>query len=316
MKNIVGIINYYNPSDVLNKNRKSILNSYKQVMSTNANYECFSSGCSAEPINSHEISKDLFLKPLACKNNKVLMFDKDFANNINQYKLKEIDIKSATCFPGFCYEHDVSIFSDIENKNFALNDDFVNKQSFRVLAKEIYIQKQQSFLYKEKLLNGNYSFIERIVLKRLIFLHNKKIRLYKKTLKKLENLINTNKSLYYIVYDLEPKGIAFSKMMYTHFRDRYIFRHNFHMFINIFNVDDETKCILSVFNDEASREIIKQYLIKQGVGNFSLNRFILQNKERLVFSKKYYDSLSYVDQLELKDDNNRIGNGFFPNLLE
>ena len=102
--------------------------------------ECLLENCDKTAIKSHALQKNGILKQLSEKNHlfqfsNVTPFKKRRKGN---FELSRIGINDVYTFPGFCKEHDSSVFKPIETSEFDIKSDkSINLFSYRALCQEI-----------------------------------------------------------------------------------------------------------------------------------------------------------------------------------
>lgn len=111
--------------------------------------KCLHLGCNNIPIYSHSISELAVLKNIATNDGFVYAI----TNNKNKI-MKKIGIhKQASVFPGFCEEHDRTLFKRIDNpKNKIFDKEFYSQLMLRTISREIYVRNRKIY-YKDKLIN-------------------------------------------------------------------------------------------------------------------------------------------------------------------
>ncbi|WP_105244171.1 YecA family protein [Psychrobacter sp. Marseille-P5312] len=100
--------------------------------------------CSKKIINAHTVSKSSSLKEIADESGHVLGLKINLANIIkNKGKLvpEKIGINQASTFKGFCSQHDKSLFSCIEDREFVGDDEQCLALMYRSVAKELYAKE-------------------------------------------------------------------------------------------------------------------------------------------------------------------------------
>ena len=104
------------------------------------------SSCSEKVIKAHSIQKKKILNYIA-ENGMVISSDVQKA--LFSKEFKKIGISSASTFFGFCNYHDTTIFSEIENNDYAgtIEQNFIH--AYRACALE-YVKKKESACFYEK----------------------------------------------------------------------------------------------------------------------------------------------------------------------
>ena len=164
--------------------------------SKNKSRECLVDGCEKTSIKSHALQKNGILKQISEKNHlyqfsNVPPFQKAVKGN---FELSRIGINDVYTFPGFCKDHDSSIFKPIEKNKFDIeSDESINLFSYRALCQEIR-RKEIALDIAKKMIETNYN----IAL--IVYMTDYKT-----------GLINGLKNLYFFKKELEndlenPKG--------------------------------------------------------------------------------------------------------------
>lgn len=104
--------------------------------------------CSGKIIKAHTVSKK-FLKSIA-ENGKLLGVPKLTATpNEPSYEYKELGIKQASIFTGFCSYHDREIFSEIENKEMIFSKKQCSLLAYRSIVMELYKKDLMSEIFSK-----------------------------------------------------------------------------------------------------------------------------------------------------------------------
>jgi len=127
---------YQHIPDDINKNNKKVLNQVSFPLKRKELWLCGHENCEEVSCYSHEISENVFLKELADEELKVVILDRNISGNVVFYRENRIHKRNASNFPGYCSEHDSSLFSDIENSTQSLDEHFVNKQCLRSMHRK------------------------------------------------------------------------------------------------------------------------------------------------------------------------------------
>ncbi len=114
--------------------------SFFQLLKNQKSLSCLYENCSKKPIQSHSIQKSKLLKNLADSTNHVIMLTTKLTlDRIPIASSEPIGINEASCFPGFCKEHDKTIFRPIEDQSIDLNNNMQSLLlSYRSFCKEYY----------------------------------------------------------------------------------------------------------------------------------------------------------------------------------
>lgn len=109
---------------------------------------CYYADCKKNPICSHTISKTLLNK--ISENKNVYTFQpsdvqqKIYNSDENNIYLKKTTINGATCFPGFCHEHDNNLFKLLEDPVYikkGSQEDYAFLYSYRNLCHDLWIER-------------------------------------------------------------------------------------------------------------------------------------------------------------------------------
>ncbi|HEC67540.1 MAG TPA: hypothetical protein ENI35_01800 [Candidatus Desulfofervidus auxilii] len=264
---------------------KLVATELKEIQKETFYRECFhkDENCSGRTIKAHSIQKNRILKKLS-SNGLVLGFDyySHMAAGFNPFDpiLKEIGVKKASTFTGFCSYHDRAIFGPIENLDYEVG----NKAQEFLFAYRAFAKEYHAKMSVQRFLNKLIGKIERDGFKILYLNQSKNIPFgysewkkaslsfwrralkgTKDTLKKLEREkiafnINLDKGRY---YKIESDVIVFPKEHYIAVssiffleRDlngkvvndlRYVSNYGKPIFLNIFPQNGKTYAILSYY---------------------------------------------------------------------
>jgi len=95
-------------------------------------FKCKYEDCKKQSIDSHEISRNIILKELSNADSNVFFLKEHNSDNSFRYKIKNVNIKGATTFPGYCKNHDNNLFSSIEDIQIKQIDSaYIHKQTAR-----------------------------------------------------------------------------------------------------------------------------------------------------------------------------------------
>ena len=110
-----------------------------------------------------------------------------------------------------------------------------------------------------------------------------------------------------IIDDVPNNMVQFSKLRHDIETILGIPLKHAYIFIFLLFNDGKQKLILATFKDKTSNKLM-EFLVQN---KYSLNEYILINKERLIVSQNFINSLDYVDYNTMLDDNKIIQNKFF-----
>lgn len=96
--------------------------------------------CDKKIIRAHTISKSVNLKRIADTNNQFYSFSR--SAKIHGPQLKKIGINQASTYNIFCSKHDAQLFSLIENRKFALENDQIFLIAYRNICYELYLKER------------------------------------------------------------------------------------------------------------------------------------------------------------------------------
>lgn len=128
--------------------------------STSKSRKCLVDNCEKTAIKSHALQKNGILKQISEKNHlyqfsNVPPFQKAEKGN---FELKRIGINDVFTFPGFCKEHDSSIFKPIEQNRLDIESiESINLFSYRALCQEIR-RKEIALDVAQKMIETNFNF--------------------------------------------------------------------------------------------------------------------------------------------------------------
>jgi hypothetical protein len=127
--------------------------------SKNKSRKCLKKGCEKYAIKSHTLQKNGILKQISEKNH-LFQFSNVPPFQIakkGSFELLRIGINDVYTFPGFCKEHDSSIFKPIEQNILEINSiKSINLFSYRALCQEIR-RKEIALDIAKKMIETNYN---------------------------------------------------------------------------------------------------------------------------------------------------------------
>ncbi len=97
--------------------------------------------CSKKLVKAHSIQKAKILNYIA---EKGMVISPNVRNIFYRHQFDEVGVNSASTFFGFCSNHDISIFSEIENNNYNASNEHNFLHGYRACALE-YVKKIESF---------------------------------------------------------------------------------------------------------------------------------------------------------------------------
>lgn len=106
--------------------------------------------CSESPISSHTVSKSRYLAQVA-ENNQVLQWDTNhWANDsLSVTDLTPKYTAIATTFPGFCSQHDSSLFKCLDEDEFMATPKQLFMQAYRTNAREVHCKQAQILAFPQ-----------------------------------------------------------------------------------------------------------------------------------------------------------------------
>lgn len=250
--------------------------------------------CEGKIINAHTISISSSLKPLSNEGH-VLCF------HLDDNKIKEVGIKKASTFPGFCKKHDKEMFSPIENNDFQANECHSFLWGFRALTKDIYEKSKQVDLNEQYNLNHDY---QRSCILGLNDLMSQKI--------KYDNAFKANDfscSNYYILEFTNNSDLLFSGAVYP----EYDFHGNFMQDINSIGRLDHISvnainrytggCVIFQWmgkSDVNLRFVKSLHLLDDEIKANAITQFAFESFENLYMNPDWWESLSESLQQSLR----------------
>jgi len=276
------------------------------------NFKCKYRGCKQHSINSHELSKSQILEKLSDSKSKVFCLIEHCSDNSLRYKMESKHIKGVTTFPGYCKDHDESLFSSIENTFTKLDSEHVHKQAARTTRKQIYSLELHVRILLKKLKETKSTPRTDTWVKLFQRVLDLRIQLnrYRRLHKNIWNSIDNHSTLlYYKIKEVENKGIAYAGMFdLTEAEDEHL-----HVFF-IFVLPIENKCYLVCATiDMAEIHGLVNDIFPENEGEkFFIQAQILKDRKNIVFSARFLDSLEYGVPEELLDNPNFVSHGIIP----
>lgn len=285
---------YRNLPEEPKRDIKKILNDYHFKPSQKAGWTCEHEDCGSPSCYSHEISEGAFLSKLSNNESRVYMLARDIKESPILYIEKSIHQRDASNFPGYCILHDSEIFSDIENGQPSLNDHFINKQCLRTTRREIFdlrrkIRSARQFLEQitpeilqfEDIKELKESMEEKIAL--LESRLNRAATTYKKI---FSGILSRNYEISYKEISIQRAGYYFSTMLDLTINEKD--HEPCMLFLYKLDFGEKPKVVICSINNETSKH--ESASIEKNHKKI-LTEIMYTNKERLIFSQGFIDSL-------------------------
>lgn len=141
--------------NIVNKQNEEFRKKWKEIKQKTRVSKCLFSSfgeCSEKIIKAHSIQNNKILRNIST-NGEVMMFGLNAHCSLGE-DLDKIGRKVATTFSGFCGNHDTKLFSNIENKDYVIN----NKEqeflfAYRALCREVIAKEEQKNIFEYLLEN-------------------------------------------------------------------------------------------------------------------------------------------------------------------
>jgi len=301
---------------MIDKNQIKFNNLVSKINSEAEVKECFAKDDTCNHIiPAHRIQKKGPLKLLEEKvkgNNKVVHLG-SFKKSIKRKsftELKPIGKQVATTFKGFCGKHDRSIFSDIDNNQFDLeNDKHCFLFTYKTLAGEFHNYKEGiNKIYHPILsqLRQGDSPLQKLQIEELLLKYE--------MLQSLKSILNKNlksenhSDLFYDGLELEDFYPITSSYLFWHPYDKSgIMELPSFFFMNL--VPEESKtCILfsTLKNDVTSTNYIEKILeLKEDKQNTKISQLLINSST--VMSPSLWKKLTNIEKKKIKFDLSRKG---------
>lgn len=312
-----------------NKKRNTVFSKYglyygKRPLSID---NCLVIGCQNTPIYSHSISKNSVLSNISYKGK---VYSPSINNDRMRIEMMPVGIeKQASVFPGFCNDHDSSLFKILDNTTFQDNSTvFFESLIYRTISREFYMLKRNleytEFVIeniekdfetsKTDILNKYNSILSETKIQindwedsRFSYLRDKRFANNKlnQDQTRLNNLYkfieNCNSPIGLVTVVERNLPVAFSG--FTHFIEN---KYQYSMVINCLPYKDKT--IFSIFYNIEDQDIIERKLISKYDLNDenSLLKFIetlvIKGTDNLFIDIIYWDSLEiFMKEKIMKD---------------
>lgn len=135
---------------IVNKQTREFRKKWKEIREKTKVSKCLFSqfgGCSEKIIRAHSIQNNKILSKIATNGEVKVFWVEAHSSLIGD--LDTIGRKVATTFSGFCGAHDTKLFSEIENKDYLMNN---KKQEFlfayRALCRELIVKEEQKNIFE------------------------------------------------------------------------------------------------------------------------------------------------------------------------
>lgn len=285
---------YQNIPSEINKNNKKILNQVYFPLKRKEEWRCGHEGCEVESCYSHEISENIFLKHLADVDSNVLVIEKNISGNAIFYHENKVHKRNASNFPGYCSDHDSSLFSDIENCTPSLNEYFVNKQCLRSIRRkqfDLLLQVRGADIFLNEIDAGLLEYpeiqivVERFERKKEILL--KRLSILSEVYGKIYSGINNQNYLIKYKELGQPKlGYCFSEVF-----DCTVEKDAEECILFWFKIDFSTdpKAFVCWLDNETSKQVATEMAADY---KHQLMRLMYEEKEKLVFSSGFLNQMN------------------------
>ncbi|GIB05496.1 hypothetical protein NHG76_17160 [Vibrio cholerae] len=281
------------PSNTINNEVRNALNEMLKPNNKSL-YVCGHQGCVNKSIFSHEMSENVFLKQLADSNGMVCELTTDFRNNALKSWFKPVHKGNATNFPGYCRDHDRSIFEDIEEPFPGFTDKFYHKYCLRLLRRDLFEIDKKLKLFD-------------VFINKLADVCNDEVKAFKIHMEKKKsiNLERKERSLllynelfdsiekgqsYLNVYEFDVRecGYCFSKVFDFTSEDDC---ENAIIFIVKLEHNKKSKFVIVSIKNETSDKLAIGLHPKENHTLWHLSQIMIENKGHLVFSHDFSSSL-------------------------
>ncbi len=281
------------PSNQVNNEVRNALNEMFKTKNKSL-YVCGHQGCTDKSIFSHEMTENVFLKQLANNQGMVLELTPDFKKNALKSWFKPVHKGNATNFPGYCREHDRSIFEDIEAPFPGFTEHFYAKYCLRLIRRDLFELDRKIKMCNELISNvcgvendEAKLFINQIEQKKELNLKRKEraLAIYNELFDSIEN---QKSYLEFHEFDVKKAGYCFSKMFdFTLDSDEEFAV----LFIIKLEHDKMSKFVLAHIKNDISRTLSSDLEPKGNHGLWLLSDMMLNYKEHFVFSHHFRASL-------------------------
>lgn len=304
-----------------NNLRKKVINALNKF---SFEYECLLPNCNELAINSHEISMKNVINDFT-NHKKLKGIQPEFSENIKKDKLKEIPVKRASTFKGFCKKHDEEIFKYIDTTK-QLDQKYVFFLYFRSIHFELFKYKAQkdlidktfnrtfyNYIMNKEKIDDNYFIIKEInnkievgeppngnevdvVLNEIIKYINSNYstyfsqhQLFKITSRLIKQLSTLDYRIFYIVYNIESY-VLFSHIHKNRISDMGIFITSINGVMRLI-IGTRSKIIYNLMNKQ-SIEYIQRFIV----------RIIHNNKDKIFFENCVNRDLLGLNQYPLLEN--------------
>jgi hypothetical protein len=138
LKDLLLNLFFNNLPDSVSRNIKKTLDIYQLKPRAKSGWHCQHKDCEKKSCASHEISENAVLKNICSLDSTVVILKRDIKNNPIYYVEGIQHKRNATNFPGYCSEHDATLFSDIDSSETHFGIHYVNKQCLRTTRAQIF----------------------------------------------------------------------------------------------------------------------------------------------------------------------------------
>lgn len=285
---------------------------FERSLGHKKHFKCRHRGCKQHSIDSHELSKSQILEKLSDSKSKVFSLIEHCSDNSLKYKMESKHIKGVTTFPGYCKDHDESLFSSIEDTFTKLDSEYVHKQAGRTTRKQIYslelhVRKLLKILKETKSTPRTDQWV-------MLFQRVLELRIQLNRYRKLHNNIwdsidNHSSLLYYKVKEIENKGIAYAGMFdLTEAEDEY----EHVCFIFVLPIENKCYLVCATIDKAEIRGLVDDIFPENEGETFFIQAQILKDRKNIVFSARFLGSLEYGVPEELLDNPSFVNQGVIP----
>lgn len=316
IKDLARLIEYRFADREVSKFFNSLLN-FEREAQHKAHYKCSHEACCNPSIDSHELSKEVVLKPLSNSSSNVYFLIPDYAGNSLRYIFKERHIEGATTFPGYCCEHDNNIFLSMEDNFSEIDSLYIHKQALRTLKKEIYqvkchVEKITRTLKTTKITKGDSIVLSEkwyLLFNRLLEVR-KQLNRYNSFYRKLwQSIKHDNEYLHFQRKEVENTGVAFSGM--------YDFREmdsdgELYGFIFLIPIKDVTHLIVAAPDSIEGKGLVDDIFPENMAEDLYIQTTILQKRSSIVFSERFFSRYESGVPEDLYDMPEFVTSGIIP----
>lgn len=277
------------PSEKVKNEVRNVLNEMLKTKNKYL-YICGHRGCNVKSCYSHEITENVFLKYLADSKSMVNELKRDFKENALRYTFKPTHKRNATNFPGYCSEHDRSLFEDIEAPFSGFSERFYNKYCLRLTRRELFELDRKLKIIEDLLSRTENLKSEDALLFRDSIRRKQKINIKRKdrALQLYDGILNgLDAGSYYIEFsefNVRQAGYCFSTMLDLTMEEdeQYAI-----VFIIKLEYEKQSNFAIASIKNEVSKSLALELQPTENITLFHLSEIMCNKKDRLVFSPKF-----------------------------